>query len=234
MGTAKIQGPLWGANAEDWALVQEPYSRPLYDEVLRQARVGHGARVLDVGCDGGEALLAAIELGTEPVGVEASEGLVEVARRRLPTTKIEVGETEDLPFADGRFDQVTSFNAFQFGRRLGRRADEGHRVCRPGGAVAMLVWGSPSECDVTSRIIPRVTALLPPTPAGGAPAPALHQEGVMETFLRKVGLMPAVAKAECVFAYPDLETAKRAIGAAAPVTRAERHAGRRRRAKGTI
>jgi SAM-dependent methyltransferase len=226
MGTANIQGPLWGAKAEDWALVQEPYWRPLYDEVLRQARAGRRKRLLDVGCGGGEALLAAIELGAEPVGLDASEALVAVARRRLPGTQIEVGEIESLPFPDDQFDLVTSFNAFQFAGDLLGALTESSRVCRPGGAVVMFVWGPPGDCDITSRVIPKVMALLPPAPAGGATAPAFHLEGVMETWMRKVGLTPITTKEiDCVFVYPDLEIARRAISAAAPITRAERHAG---------
>jgi len=226
MGTATIQGPLWGAKAEDWALVQEPYWRPLYDEVLRQARAGSHTRMLDVGCGGGEALLAALELGAEPVGLDASEALVTVARRRLPKARIEVGEMEALPFPDRQFDLVTSFNAFQFAGDLLGALTESSRVCRPGGAVVMFVWGPPGDCDIVSRIVPKVMALLPPAPAGAATAPAFHQEGVMETWMRKVGLTPISTKeTDRVFVYPDLETARRAIGAAAPVTRAERHAG---------
>ena len=48
----------------------------------------------------------------------------------------------------------------------------------------------------------------------------------METWMRKVGLTPISTKeTDRVFVYPDLETARRALGAAAPITRAERYAG---------
>ena len=34
MGTADVQGELWGARAADWATVQEPTWRPVYERVL--------------------------------------------------------------------------------------------------------------------------------------------------------------------------------------------------------
>ena len=56
MGTAKVQGALWGARAEDWATYTEQVSLPLFGAALDAARVTAGTRLLDAGC--GSGLLA--------------------------------------------------------------------------------------------------------------------------------------------------------------------------------
>jgi hypothetical protein len=44
MGTAKIQGELWGAKARDWVELQEPAWRPVYEAVLARAGIASGCR----------------------------------------------------------------------------------------------------------------------------------------------------------------------------------------------
>lgn len=53
MGSAAIQGRLWGARAEDWATYVEQVCLPLHAAVLDAARVTAGTRLLDVGCGAG-------------------------------------------------------------------------------------------------------------------------------------------------------------------------------------
>jgi SAM-dependent methyltransferase len=226
MGTAETQGRLWGAKAQDWAELQEPAWRRLYAQVLARAGARQGTRLLDVGCGAGGALAVAAAMGAQVTGLDASAALVEIARARLQGARIEVGEIEALPFASGAFDLVTGFNAYQFAGKVIGALAESRRVCRPGGSVVMLVWGAPQHCDILARIVPAITALLPP-PELRRPSPTpLATPGVMEGLMRAAGLAPSAAEEiESVFAYADLDTAMRAMAAAAPAIRAERHAG---------
>src|SRR5688572_31538984 len=98
MGTAQVQGELWGAKAGDWTTLQEPGWRPVYETVLREAGVGTGTKLLDAGCGAGGALLVAREMGADVAGLDAAPALVAIARERLPGARIEVGELEELPF----------------------------------------------------------------------------------------------------------------------------------------
>lgn len=232
MSSAQVQGELWGARANDWADLQEPAWRPVYDHVFERAGVRMGTRFLDVGCGAGGALTAAAERGAEVAGLDASAALVAVARRRLPDARIEIGDMEALPLADGAFDVVTSFNAFQFAADIDRALGEARRVCRPGGTVAMLVWGAKERCDLSREVLPPVFALLPPPPASAAPAgaappsPPLAQPGVIEGRFEAASLRPIDAgDVECDFVYPDLATASRAIESAGGVVRVMREAG---------
>jgi demethylmenaquinone methyltransferase/2-methoxy-6-polyprenyl-1,4-benzoquinol methylase len=61
------------------------------------------ARTLDVAC--GTGFLTRFLRG--PVtGLDASEGMVEIARSRMPESRFVVGDGLSLPFADGEFDRV--------------------------------------------------------------------------------------------------------------------------------
>ncbi len=55
MGTAEIQGELWSKVPQDWATLQEPMHKPLWEAMLDRAMVGSGTRILDAGCGGGGA-----------------------------------------------------------------------------------------------------------------------------------------------------------------------------------
>jgi len=225
VGTAQAQGELWGARAADWAERQEPTWRPVYATVLARAGVGPGTRLLDIGCGTGGALLVARERGAEPFGLDASRRFVEFARKRLPNARIEVGEMEQLPFADAAFDVVTGFNSFQFAGDVIQALREARRVCRPSGTLAMLVWGRKQDCDLLAVTLPAILALLPPSPAAAAPT-AFAEPGVIEGLMRQAGLAPTRGdEIDCEFSYPDVSTAWRAIASAGPVSRAIDHAG---------
>src|ERR671933_267721 len=67
------------------------------------ADVGPDVRLLDVGCGTGELMSAAVARGATAVGVDLSEGMLEVARSTHPGLEFRRGDAEDLPFGDGEF-----------------------------------------------------------------------------------------------------------------------------------
>jgi hypothetical protein len=46
MGTAPVQGPLWGTHASHWADLQEPTILPAYEVVLEKLKVGPDIHLL--------------------------------------------------------------------------------------------------------------------------------------------------------------------------------------------
>lgn len=215
MRTAQLQGDLWGAKAADWAELGEPISRPAFEAVFARAGVGAGTRLLDLGCGAGTALVLARSLGAEVAGLDASSALVEIARSRLPGARIEVGDLEELPFGDASFDVVTGFNSFQFAGDIPRALSEAGRVCRPGGSVAMCVWGPKEECESVAHTISAMMALMPPPPP--SPRPPLSTPGVLEDLLREAGLSPVAREDVAVpFLFPDVATAWRCFASAGP------------------
>jgi demethylmenaquinone methyltransferase/2-methoxy-6-polyprenyl-1,4-benzoquinol methylase len=116
------------------------------------ARVGPGARVLDVATGTGDL---AIELarrvapGGEVVGSDFSEAMLARARRKSKPAgaglQFEWGDALQLPFADGSFDAATvGFGARNFSD-LQRGLEEMVRVVRPGGRVVVLEFTSPTR-----------------------------------------------------------------------------------------
>jgi ubiquinone/menaquinone biosynthesis C-methylase UbiE len=109
-----MQGDLWSVRARDYAELQEGYFRPLYESVLQRPELATARSSLDVGCGPGLAMQVFAQKITNVSGIDASAAFVDIARERLPGRNFRVGEMETLPYADGSFDVVTGFNAFQY------------------------------------------------------------------------------------------------------------------------
>jgi ubiquinone/menaquinone biosynthesis C-methylase UbiE len=65
--------------------------------------VTSGTRLLDAGCGAGLLALLASFRGAEVSALDASPGLLAIARQRLPHADVREGDLEALPFADGSF-----------------------------------------------------------------------------------------------------------------------------------
>ncbi|MEU9192453.1 class I SAM-dependent methyltransferase [Streptomyces hundungensis] len=224
MGSSDVQGRLWGQASEDWLGV-ERFAVPSYEAVFDLLRIGAGVRLLDVGCGAGLALRMAVERGADVTGLDASEGLLDIARRRLPGADLRQGELEELPYADASFDAVTSFNAVQFAADPVAALRETKRVTAPGGRVAVLTWGDPARCE-TRHVFEAIAELLPPPPAGAAGPFALSAPGALEALVQRAGLTPEDdGEAEAPFTFPDLDSAVRTQMSAGPFRRAIEVAG---------
>src|ERR1700761_2941952 len=128
-------GRAWGARATDWAYLMEPYARRANDALFDRAGVGPGTRLLDIACGSGYAASVAAGRGAGGPALDPSEGLSAMARARPPDADFRVGDMFDLPFEDGRFDVVTSFNGIWKGCEDALR--EARRVVRPDGLVGV-------------------------------------------------------------------------------------------------
>jgi ubiquinone/menaquinone biosynthesis C-methylase UbiE len=95
---------------DDWWLGEGAYAdrvRPGWDEELRvlEAVIADlpPARTLDVACGTG---FLTRHLRGDVVGLDASDRMLNVARRQAPNAHFVQGEALDLPFADGEFERV--------------------------------------------------------------------------------------------------------------------------------
>lgn len=231
-GSAAVQGALWGARARDWAEIQEPQTRPLYDAVLDAARIRHQVSVLDAGCGAGTFCQLAVQRGADVSGLDAAAALIAIARERVPRGAFQVGELEDLPYAVGSFGVVCAFNSLQYASDPLNALREAARVVQRGGTVVMTAWGEARHCEATAYLA-ALRSLLPPAP--GAGPFALSEDGKLEALAREADLEPLATKnVECVWSYPDLDTALRGLLAAGPAVGAIQAAGepRVRRAVG--
>jgi SAM-dependent methyltransferase len=228
VGSATVQGELWGTRARDWAEAQEGVSRPLFESVLRKTGIGKGTRLLDVGCGAGLFCLLAAERGALVTGTDAAPPFVALAKERVPQGEFRVGEMEVLPDEDKTYDVVTGFNSFQFAADPINALREARRVAKPAGPVVIATWGKP-ELSEAATYLTALRPLLPPPPPG-APGPfALAADGALEALVERAGLTPkGVEEVECPLEYPDLKTALRGLLSAGPAIKAIQTSGETR------
>jgi ubiquinone/menaquinone biosynthesis C-methylase UbiE len=103
--------------------------------------VSSGNRVLDVACGTGVLSRALAEAGSHVIGIDASEGYLEGARRHRshPNVSFENGDIRQMRFADDSFDAAVSTLALDVLPEIERVVGEMKRVTRPGGIVASAV-----------------------------------------------------------------------------------------------
>lgn len=224
-GTAELQGRLWSIKAADWAEHQEPYLQPAFIAALDALEVGDGTRLLDIGCGAGRALRLAADRGADVAGLDASPGMLGIARRRVPGAPIVHGELQSLPFPDDTFDAVTGFNSFQYAADPPQALREAKRVTAPTGRILALVWSPAEMCELAPHL-QSLSALMPPPPPG-APGPfALCGRDALGEFFATAELeLDHITDVACTFAYPDTATAVAALSSAGPVVRIAEHAG---------
>ena len=225
MGTAQMQGALWGAGAEDWAELAEPAQTPFFEVALDALGVGDGTRLLDAGCGSGLALLLAQRRGAVVTGLDASAGLLAVARDRLPDADLREGDLEELPYEDHSFDAVTAFNSVQYTSDPTAALREIKRVAVPGALVAVTTWGTAEQCEMRT-VLAAVGSLLPPPPPGAAGPFALAAAGALEQLVEGAGLTPERAiDVPIAYAHADVDTATRAHLSSGPARLAIETAG---------
>ncbi len=227
-GSAQMQGDLWSARARDYAELQEGHFRPLYEGVLHRPELANARSILDVGCGPGLAVQVFAQKIANVAGIDASAAFIEIARERMPSRNFRVGEMEALPYADGSFDVVTGFNAFQYAASPINALREARRVAQPGGTIVIATWGLPEDCEAAGHL-KALGALMPPPPPG-APGPfALSDETKLKALASEAGLTPIdVIDVECLWVYPSLDVALRGMLSAGPAERAIRNSSTER------
>jgi len=110
-------------------------AEPVLDEVASTAP--HGGRVLDVGCGGGQVLVALAQRRPDLVltGLDPSGRLVGAARHRAGGARVVRGSATDLPFTDAAFDVVLALFSLKEWPDRDRGVREAARVLAPGGRL---------------------------------------------------------------------------------------------------
>jgi SAM-dependent methyltransferase len=222
---AEVQSRLWGGDPEGWAEFAESHNRPLFAAILDATYVGPRTRVLDVGCGTGLTLAMATERGAIAAGIDVTEGLLAVARRRLPGADLRMGDMESLPFDDESFDVVLGVNAFQFAGDPVSALKEAARVCRRGGAVAASLFAAPERSESTA-VHHALAALSPPEQEDDHAPYALSEPGNLEAAMKEAGLtVEAEGEVPLPWAYASMDDAVRGLMSSAGAARAIRSAG---------
>ncbi|HLA15756.1 MAG TPA: methyltransferase domain-containing protein [Candidatus Limnocylindrales bacterium] len=112
-------------------------------------------RVLDVGTGTGLMALLAAELGHDVTGLDASEGMLDRARRKARDLHLDVrwdiGDAEDPPYAPGTFDILVSRHVTWTLLHPAETFERWSTLVRPGGLIVILD-GSSSAGGPVARL----------------------------------------------------------------------------------
>lgn len=185
-----------GGYATDAGEVMLPFSR----DAIRLAKLGPGARVLDVATGPG---VLALELAPSVTHVEAidfSPGMVSEFERTqrargIENVHVSVGDGQALPFESERFDAAFSMFGLMFFPDRNRGFAELHRVLKPGGVAVVSSW---APVDRSPLMITMFGALRAADPSRAAPQtnvlslenPELFAEELRRAGFRDVSVTP--------------------------------------------
>jgi SAM-dependent methyltransferase len=188
--------------AEGWTRKAKTYDRltgrataHLVVPLLEAAGVQSGTRVLDVACGPGHLAAGAAAKGAKPVGLDAAEGMVAVARARYPEIEFQQGDAEQLPFTDASFDAVVAGFVVNHLPCPERALAEFVRVARPGGRVAVTVWDRPGRMRLLGVLGEAVAGTEgvrdPGLPSGGPDPFRFAADTTLAALLSDAGLAEA-------------------------------------------
>ena len=205
----------WGARAEEWAYLFEPYARPANELLFDRLAVGDGARLLDIACGSGFAAHLAAERQAHVSGLDAAEALVTIARTRTPSGDFRVGNMFELPFAADSFDVATSFNGIWKGCEGALK--EAKRVLVPSGQLGLSFWGRYEHLGLMPYFLKVIEMSPPEHGAANVEHGDTGRGGVMEDMLAVAGFtLVERGVVDVVNEWPDTDTAVRALAAAGP------------------
>lgn len=104
--------------------------------------VGKNRKVLDAGCAGGRDCILLKDRGLKPVGVDLSESLLEIARKKYPNIQFEYANFLNLPFENETFDGVwahASLLHLETVEDVSKALSEFHRVLKQEGVILVFV-----------------------------------------------------------------------------------------------
>ena len=168
------------------------WSREVAPLLVRFAMVRDGDTVLDVGSGTGAltTAVAAVAPSSRIVGIDPADSYVAFARARHPMDRIrfEVGDAQQLRFADGSFDRTLSLLVLNFIPDRSRALNEMIRVTRSGGLVAGAVWDYAQGMEMLRIFWDEAIALNPAADARDERHMPLAGQGDLSAFWRNHGL----------------------------------------------
>ena len=102
-------------------------------------------RVLDVACGTGDMCLLLAKQGCLVTGVDLSEEMLAIAKRKAESGEWKVANAEQLPFEDNSFDAVTCAFGVRNFVHLEQGLNEMLRVLKPGGTMVILELATPDS-----------------------------------------------------------------------------------------
>ena len=237
------QAALWnGVAGITWVEAQglldrmfEPFERLL----VETARAADARGVLDVGCGTGATTLAIARSGVMDgrfVGVDVSEPMIEVARRRAhreaSPARFVCADAQTCAFEPAAFDMIVSRFGVMFFDDPVRAFSNLRLAARAGGSLRVIAWRSPAENDFMTTAERAAAPLLPSLAPRQADAPGqfafadarrvrgiLERSGWADTDVRALDVACFVAEQDLVAYVTRLGLIGRALREADAQTR---------------
>jgi SAM-dependent methyltransferase len=152
-------------HAAGYARELEPTFAGSVRGVVELAEARRGIHLLDLATGTAAIARLAAARGASVVGVDASTGMLEVARTRSPGLDLRRADACALPFDDGAFDVVTCGLALSHFAERERALAEVLRVLRPSGLFVASAWAEGSSFPTTGvgEILDRYAGQAPTT-----------------------------------------------------------------------
>ena len=194
------QKATWNKSSAGWKkwddLTME-FLQPFGDEIIRQLRLNDSDIVLDVAAGTGEpGLTIASKLKTGKVIItDLADDMLAIAQENAMKSGVKNAEflacdVCELPFPDNAFDAISCRMGFMFFPDMLLAAKELVRVLKPGGRIAISVWGAPEKnfwFAGTMAVVNKYVHL--PLPAAGAPGMfRCAQQNMMADLFANAGL----------------------------------------------
>ncbi len=170
------QSAIWGS--APWERVAETLA-DLHDDLVARLRPQRGEHWLDLATGTGAVAIRASRAGAHVTALDLAPALIETAERLAAahgvSIRFDVGDCEKLPYADARFDVLSSAVGVIFAPDHVAVVRELARVCRPGGRLGLASWRpNPGYSAVLEPFRP------PPEPGAGDPNDWGREEYVID------------------------------------------------------
>jgi len=120
------------------------YTKEWHIPIAADFASARGLKVLEIGCGLGTDGAQFAEAGADYTGVDLTEAAVDLARKRFELFdlrgKFQTADAENLSFPDESFDLVYSHGVLHHTPETGKAIQEIHRVLRPGGRAAVMLY----------------------------------------------------------------------------------------------
>jgi len=158
-------GEAWEHEAEDWVRwVRAPghdsywhYSELFFSCIVPPP----GRRTLEIGCGEGRVARDLTRRGHTVCGIDTSVTLLRYAREADPSGSYVLADAGSLPFGDGEFDIVVSYNSLMDFEDMAGAVREAARVLVPGGRFCICVRHPMSDSGSFDSVEPESTFCIP-------------------------------------------------------------------------
>ncbi len=193
---------MWSGVASRWADNADDVDRrgaEVAERMLEAAAVRPGDRVLELACGpGGAGLAAAARVGSggevvlsDVVPEMTSIAAARARNRGLDNVRTATLDLEQIDEPDGSYDIVLCREGLMFAVQPDCAVNEMHRVLRPGGRLAIAVWGSQGANPWLGIVFDALTSIMGSTvPPPGVPGPfALDDDARLGNLMQAAGFV---------------------------------------------